>query len=69
MAGGVSANSLLRSILEKECKERNFKLYMPPLNLCCDNAAMVGAQGYYEYKNGNVTDYSLNAKATMEIDF
>ena len=68
-AGGVSANSLLRSVLEKECKERNFKLYMPPLNLCCDNAAMVGAQGYYEYKNGNVADYSLNARATMEIDF
>ncbi|MDO4747851.1 MAG: tRNA (adenosine(37)-N6)-threonylcarbamoyltransferase complex transferase subunit TsaD, partial [Eubacteriales bacterium] len=43
-AGGVSANSLLRSELERECKENGFKLYMPQLSLCGDNAAMVGSQ-------------------------
>ena len=42
---------------------------MPELSLCGDNAAMVGAQAYYEYKNGNVADLSLNAFATMPIDF
>lgn len=68
VAGGVSANTLLRKRLKEECKERNWKLYMPELSLCGDNAAMVGSQGYYEYINGNTAEMNLNAVATMSID-
>ncbi len=68
-AGGVSANSLLRRELEAKCKENSFKLYMPGLSLCGDNAAMVGSQGYYEYLSGNIAPLDLNAVATLPIDY
>lgn len=68
IAGGVSANSLLRKTLQQLCDEKGLKLYMPPKNLCGDNAAMVGAQGYYEYLAGNIADQSLNAFATKSIE-
>ena len=67
-AGGVSANSLLRKRLEALCGERGWKLFMPPKDLCGDNAAMVGAQGYYEWKAGNRAGLNLNACATMSIE-
>lgn len=67
-AGGVSANSLLRRRLTEACKARGLQLYMPPLSLCGDNAAMVGAQGYYEFQSGNIAGLSLNAYATMSIE-
>ena len=69
IAGGVSANSELRRRMEEECKNRNLELYFPPLKYCGDNAAMVGAQGYYEYLDGNVCDSSLNATATLDINY
>lgn len=68
VAGGVSANSGLRTRLEAECKRRGYELFMPPLSLCGDNAAMVGCQGYYEYLAGTVAGPELNACANMEID-
>lgn len=68
IAGGVSANSLLRSTLEAECKKRGYQLFMPEKSLCGDNAAMVGSQGYYEYLSGNIADTDLNAFATMSIE-
>lgn len=68
MAGGVSANSLLRSRLAEECKKRGWSYAYPPLELCGDNGAMVGAQGYYEFLAGNVANMTLNAKPTMPID-
>lgn len=67
MAGGVSANSALRSKMEDACKEKGYKLYFPPLSLCGDNAAMVGAQAIYEFKSGHVGDTNLNAYATKDI--
>ena len=48
-------------------QELGVSVYMPPLSLCGDNAAMIGAQGYYEYLAGNVGDMSLNAYATKSI--
>ncbi|MBQ4120031.1 MAG: tRNA (adenosine(37)-N6)-threonylcarbamoyltransferase complex transferase subunit TsaD [Clostridia bacterium] len=69
LAGGVSANSELRSRMESECKRLDIKLYCPPLKYCTDNAAMVGAQAIYEYESGNVSDSSLNAIATLPIDY
>lgn len=68
IAGGVSANSLLRSTLEAECQKRVYALYMPDKIFCGDNAAMVGAQGYYEYLAGNIAGADLNAFATMSIE-
>lgn len=68
LAGGVSANSELRSRFESECKKRGYEFYTPLLKYCGDNAAMVGIQAYYEYKVGNTADVSLNATATMPID-
>ncbi|MDE7390436.1 MAG: tRNA (adenosine(37)-N6)-threonylcarbamoyltransferase complex transferase subunit TsaD [Lachnospiraceae bacterium] len=68
IAGGVSANSLLRRRLAEECRKTNRGLYMPEIKLCGDNAAMVGAQAYYEYKCGNTASLDLNAQATMSIE-
>lgn len=67
-AGGVSANSGLRSLFERECKRRHLELFVPPLELCGDNAAMIGSQAYYEALAGNFADLSLNARPTMPID-
>ena len=69
MAGGVSANSELRARMKKECEKRGIALYYPPLKYCGDNAAMVGVQGYYEYKSGNIGDATLNATATLPINY
>ena len=67
VAGGVAANSRIRGDFEAACKKRGYALYIPPLRLCGDNAAMIGAQGYYEYLAGTRGDSSLNAYATMEL--
>ena len=67
-AGGVAANSFLRADLERACAEAGCRLYLPPLSLCGDNGAMIGAQGYYEYWAGARADWSLNAYATREIE-
>ena len=67
LAGGVSANSLLRERTQQECDKRGYKCYYPPLSLCGDNGAMIGSQAYYEYKAGNTADMTLNAAATMNI--
>ena len=66
-AGGVAANSIIRSDLERECEKAGCKLYLPPLRLCGDNGAMIGAQGYYEYLAGNTAGMELNAYATRDI--
>ena len=68
IAGGVSANSLLRKTLSDECRRRGWEFYMPDKKWCGDNAAMVGSQGYYEYLSGNTADTDLNAYATMSIE-
>ena len=66
-AGGVAANSMIRADLEAACKKAGCKLYLPPLRLCGDNGAMIGAQGYYEFLAGSSADMSLNAYATRDI--
>lgn len=67
VSGGVAANSGLRKSLEDACKKDNCKLYLPPLSLCGDNAAMIGCAGYYEFLAGNIADESLNATASLSI--
>lgn len=68
IAGGVSANSLLRKRLKTSADKNNIKLYIPELKYCCDNAAMVASQGYYEFINKIKADMNLNAYATLSID-
>ena len=69
LAGGVAANSGLRSLLEERCAANGIKLYIPPISLCGDNAAMIGSQAFYEYTEGGVTaDGSLNAVASMPLE-
>ena len=69
IAGGVSANSELRSRMAVECEEKGYELFYPPLKYCGDNAAMVGVQGYYEFESGNIAECDLNATATLPINY
>ena len=68
IAGGVSANSLLRKNLHQICKKRNWELFIPEKSLCGDNATMVGSQGYFEFLNDHTADLNLNAFANMSIE-
>ena len=68
VAGGVSANSFLRSALLRGAKRRGKYLYLPELSLCGDNAAMIGAQAYYEYQSGVRGDMMLNAVPYLPLD-
>lgn len=63
VAGGVAANSHLRKRLAEVAKNHGVKLFIPPLKLCADNAAMIAAQGYYDFISGKRADSSLNASA------
>ena len=67
VAGGVAANSRIRKDILEAAEKLGAKVYMPPLSLCGDNGAMIGAQAYYEYLAGNTADMSLNAYATKSI--
>ena len=67
IAGGVAANSRIRRDLLNATKALGVDVFMPPLSLCGDNAAMIGAQAYYEFLSGNVADMHLNAYATKSI--
>ena len=67
VAGGVAANSRIRKDITEAAQKLGATVYMPPLSLCGDNAAMIGAQAYYEYLAGNTADMSLNAYATKSI--
>lgn len=67
VAGGVAANSYIRKEIQKNATAIGAQVYLPPLSLCGDNAAMIGSQAYYECLNGNVGDMSLNAYATKSI--
>ena len=67
IAGGVAANSRIRRDMTAMASRLAVQVYMPPLKLCGDNGAMIGAQAYYEYLAGNTADMSLNAYATKSI--
>ena len=67
VVGGVAANSRIRRDLERACEKENCTLYLPPLKLCGDNGAMIGSQGFYEYRAGHLAGSDLNAYANWEI--
>ena len=64
VAGGVSANKGLREKLEKLCEKEGINLTVPAIRYCTDNAAMIGAAGYYAYLLGRSAGLELNAKAS-----
>ena len=68
VSGGVAANSHLRRRLSELAAAKHRSLYIPEISLCGDNAAMIGAQGYYEFMAGNLADSSLNASAADSIN-
>ena len=65
--GGVAANSRIRADLTRAAEKNGFRLFIPPVALCGDNAAMIGCQGYYEYTAGKRAGMDLNAYATLDI--
>ena len=67
VAGGVAANSRIRRDILAAAEKLGVEVYLPPLSLCGDNAAMIGAQGYFEYLAGNTAGMDLNAYATKSI--
>ena len=68
VAGGVSANSGIRAKMKSVCDSLGAALYLPELKYCGDNAAMIGAQGYYDFLAGRRADESLNAVATLSLE-
>ena len=68
VAGGVSANSGVRSAMAAACEKQGCKLFVPPLSLCGDNGAMIACAGSYAYAAGVRADASLNAYATMSLE-
>lgn len=69
LAGGVAANGRLRQLVNDGVQKLGAKVYLPELKYCGDNAAMIAAQGYYEYLDGNLADLTLNGLPTLEIDY
>lgn len=67
IAGGVSANSLVRSSFEDTCKKEEIELLIPKLKYCTDNATMIAAAAYYAYQNGYLADMTLNAVSSLPL--
>ncbi|MGN1097864.1 MAG: tRNA (adenosine(37)-N6)-threonylcarbamoyltransferase complex transferase subunit TsaD, partial [Clostridia bacterium] len=67
LAGGVAANTALRSALEKASKDNGMKMYCPPIELCTDNGAMISCAGYLNYTAGMRADLTLNAVPQLSL--
>ncbi|WP_111572722.1 tRNA (adenosine(37)-N6)-threonylcarbamoyltransferase complex transferase subunit TsaD [Halanaerobium saccharolyticum] len=67
ISGGVAANQRLREVIAERLKEHNLELYYPPLELCTDNAAMIGAVAYYQYLERDFAPLSLSAEPSLKL--
>ena len=67
ISGGVGANGYFRDALQKATENEGIKLILPEKRYCTDNAAMIGAEGYLQYKRRNFADLTLNAKAVLPL--
>ena len=69
LAGGVAANGRLRQLVNDGAQKLGCRVLLPELKYCGDNGAMIAAQGYYEYRDGNLADWTLNGLPTLPIDY
>ena len=69
LAGGGAANGRLRQLVNDGAQKLGAKIFLPELKYCGDNGAMIAAQGYYEFQDGNLADWSLNGLPTLPIDY
>jgi N6-L-threonylcarbamoyladenine synthase len=67
IAGGVSANSGLRSAVENEAEKRGWNLFIPPFGYTTDNAAMIGISGYYKYLKGDFAGQEITPLARFDV--
>jgi len=67
LSGGVAANSVLRDEMEKRCAKEDIEVYLPSINLCTDNGAMIASAGFFRFERGDVADFSLNPKAYLPL--
>ena len=67
IAGGVASNSALRAGMKAACEKAGIEFYYPSPIFCTDNAAMIGAAGYYEYINGVRAGWDLNAVPNLKL--
>ncbi len=67
VAGGVAANSGLRKEMKRACDGKNIALYLPDMQLCIDNAAMIALAGYLRHQRGEKSDLTLNHRASMAL--
>ena len=67
IAGGVASNSALRTALIKEGDRRGVEILFPEPILCTDNAAMIGSAAYFEFIQGNISSFDLNAKPNLKL--
>ena len=67
ISGGVAANSRLRTKFMERSTQEGIKIFIPPISLCMDNAAMVAAVGYREYIEGNFSDYGMDVFSKSDI--
>ena len=67
LAGGVASNSGLRNTMNDKCQKAGLRLMMPPPVLCTDNAAMIGAAGFYRLMRGEIAGLDLNATPSLKL--
>ena len=67
LAGGVSANRLLRRMMQEACDKARLPLYMPRLDLCTDNASMIASAAYYRLRRGELAELTLNAEPGLRL--
>lgn len=67
LAGGVAANSLLRTMMQQECQKNGIAFFRPEPVLCTDNAAMIACAAYYRYREGFQDDLTLDVSPVLEF--